>query len=338
MHQHSGRSKGFLLLLSTLKFVATARLNPLLIIVGPTASGKSRLALDLAAEFNGEVVNCDSLQLYSGLDIGTAKTPIAEQGNIPHHLIDVLPPTAVFTAGDYAAVARPIIADIAARGRLPIVTGGTGFYLRALLDGLAEGPTRDNALRARLSARESLRPGSLHRLLMRLDPATSARIHPNDTNKLIRALEICLRARRPASQVFLQGRQPLQGFSTLKIGLDPPRAALHQRIDMRTRVMFEAGLLTEVENLLAQGVPADAKAFESIGYKETLAVLQGRLSLPEGIELTTIATRQYAKRQMTWFRRDPDISWIQAFGDTPAAFEQAASLVRCLLAEFTSVN
>jgi len=318
--------------------VASSRLHPLLVIIGPTASGKSTLALHLAIRFGGEIVNCDSLQIYQRLDIGTAKTPQSERAGIPHHLIDILPPDTVFNAGDYAALARPLLHEIAARPRLPIVAGGTGFYLRALLDGLAAGPVRDESLRLRLAARESRRPGSLHRVLSRLDPPTAARIHPNDTHKLIRALEICLRARVPASEVFLQGSQPLEGFEVLTIGLDPPRHLLHQHIEARTRAMFEAGLLDEVRNLLNQGVPADAKAFESIGYKESLAVLQGSLSVPEAVELTAIATRQYAKRQMTWFRRDPRICWIPAFGDNPDTLVKSSDLVGRFLGKFTSID
>jgi len=312
--------------------VDSSPLRPILVIVGPTASGKSTLALKLASEFRGEIVNCDSLQIYRGLDVGTAKTPPAERAGIPHHLIDILPPTAVFTAGDYAAAARPLLAEISARHNLPIVTGGTGFYLRAMIDGLADGPTRDDALRGWLSSRESRHPGSLHRLLRRFDPPTAGRIHPNDLNKLIRALEICLRSRRPASELFLLGNRPLEGFAVLKIGLDPPRPDLHRRIAQRTQALFDSGLLEEVLRLLEVGVPPNAKAFESIGYKESLAVLQGRLTQPEAVELTTIATRQYAKRQMTWFRRDPTIQWVPQFGDDPEALKWAQNR----LPEFTT--
>ena len=305
---------------------------PLLAVVGPTASGKSHLALHLAAESGGEIVNCDSLQIYRGLDIGTAKTPPAERMAIPHHLFDILPPDAVFSAGEYAALGRSLLAEITARGRLPVITGGTGFYLRALLEGLAEGPRRDDRLRARLSQAEQRHPGCLWRVLTRFDRVTAERIHPNDHHKLIRAVEICLLARRPASALFRAGRPALEGYRTLKIGLNPPRAELKQRIARRSVAMFAGGLADELRGLLAGGLTRDAKALESIGYKECLALIEGRLSEPEAIDLTTIATRQYAKRQLTWFRREPDIRWIDGFGDDPAALAQA----RALLAELRS--
>ncbi len=301
-----------------------------MVVAGPTGSGKSHLALALATRFQGEIVNCDSLQIYRALDIGTAKTPVADRGDIPHHLLDFLEPTEIFNAGGYAKLARPVLQDIAARGRLPILAGGTGFYLRALLDGLNDGPVRDDGLRSRLLARK----GSLHRLLVRFDPITAQRIHPNDRNKTLRALEICLLARRPASDLFRAERQPLQGFRVLKLGLNPPRRLLHQRIEARAHRMFESGLMEEVRQLLAQGVPPGAKAFESIGYKECLQLLDGHLNLAQAIELTTIATRQYAKRQITWFRREPDIHWIDEFGDAPLAVQRAFALV----AEFTHTS
>ena len=312
--------------------------HPLLVVAGPTCSGKSALALAVARAIEGEIVNCDSLQIYRGLDIGTAKTPPAERAGVPHHLFDLLEPWEVFSAGAYARVARQTLSDIRSRGRVPVVAGGTGFYLRALIEGLAEAPPRDEALRARLLERESRRKGSLHRILRRLDPATAASIHPNDVQKTVRALEICLRARQPASRLFEQGRKPLQGFRALKLGLRPPRQHLIDRIHERTHRMFEAGLLDEVRGLLERGVPRDAKALESIGYKEALACLEGSLSLPEAIERAAVATRQYAKRQMTWFRKDPGIHWLNGFGDDPKIEAEALNLVRRFLAEFPSVN
>lgn len=301
-----------------------------MVVAGPTGSGKSHLALALAQRFDGEIVNCDSLQVYRGLDIGTAKTPLAERAGIPHHLLDFLDPWEVFNAGDFVKIVRPVLAEITDRGCLPILAGGTGFYIRALLEGLNEGPSRDDQLRERLLTRK----GSLHRLLSRLDPATAQRIHPNDRNKTLRALEICLLARRPASSVFQADRQKLDGFRALKIGLNPPRPALHERIAQRSRAMFEGGLVEEVRSLLAAGVQASAKAFESIGYKECLQYLDGAITLPQAVELTTIATRQYAKRQLTWFRRESDIQWMDWFGDDPAAVERASDWIR----EFTCTS
>ena len=216
-------------------------------VAGPTGSGKSDLALLLAEKFDGEIVNCDSLQVYRHFDIGTAKLPLAERRGIPHHLIDILNPDQLFTAGEYARLARTTIAEISARGRLPIVAGGTGFYLRALLEGLFEGPVRDQPLRDRLSAREARRPGSLHRLLRRLDSAAAGKIHANDIPKVTRALEICLLTRQPVSRLFQRGRDALRGYRTLKLGLLPDREALNPRLDARCAWMFEHGLVEEAQ-------------------------------------------------------------------------------------------
>ena len=306
-------------------------ISPLVVVAGPTASGKSALALELALRFRGEIVNCDSLQLYRGLDLGTAKAPAAERRLVPHHLFDILDPREVTTAGDYAVRARRVLREIAHRGALPIVVGGTGFYLRALLDGLAPGPRRDEALRARLARMELRRSGRLHRLLRRLDPATASRIHPHDTNKVIRAVEICLLSRRPAAELFLEGRPALEGFRSLKLVLDPERKALHERIAARTRTIFAAGLVGEVQALVAQGVPADAKAFESIGYHEATEVLAGRMPEDRAIDSTIIATRQYAKRQLTWFRREPLAIWIDGFGDNPQIIQNVTEITRQFL-------
>ncbi len=308
--------------------------HPLLVILGPTCSGKSSLALEVARRLHGEIVNCDSLQLYRGMDIGTAKTPPEERAGAPHHLFDVLEPWEVFSAGAYARAARAVLEEIRARGALPVVAGGTGFYLKALLEGLAEAPPRNEALRARLLDRERTRPGSLHRILRRLDRRTAASIHPNDVQKTMRALEICLALRRPASAVFAAGKRPLAGYRTLKLGLRPPREALVARIYGRTRRMFEQGLIEEVRSLLARGVPATAKAFESIGYKQALAVLQGRLQPEDAVELAAIATRQYAKRQMTWFRREPGVEWFEGFGDDSQTAAWAVGRAAAFLGEF----
>jgi tRNA dimethylallyltransferase len=288
--------------------------NPLVLVLGPTGAGKSDLALEIAAQFDGEVVNCDSLQLYRGFDIGTAKTPVSERRGIPHHLIDILDPREEFTAGEYARVARPVLRDISARGRLPVVAGGTGFYVRALLEGLFPGPSRDEGLRQDLAQREQRRGGFLHRALRRFDPPAAARIHANDRNKLIRALEVCITARRPLSEMFQSGRDPLTDFQPLKIGLDPPRDELYARLEERCRRMLSGGLIDEVRSLLLAGAPAAAKPFQSIGYKEALAVIEGRLAVDEALALMQRDTRRYAKRQLTWFRREAGIHWLSGFG------------------------
>ncbi len=300
--------------------------SPLVVVAGPTASGKSDLALELALRFHGEIVNCDSVQLYRGLDIGTAKTPRELRRGVPHHLLDVFDPAELATAGDYSSRARPILREIAGRGALPIVAGGTGFYLRALLEGIAEGPSRNEPLRARLARMESRRPGRLHRLLHRLDAEAAQRIHARDLNKLIRALEICILSRRPASHLFRDGSIPLEGFRVQKIVLEPGRKALHERIAARTRQIFAAGLLDEVRELIAQGASMDAKPFESIGYRESLEVLRGRMSLEEAVEATTIATRQYAKRQITWFRREAGATLVHGFGDDPSIIDDLTQM------------
>jgi tRNA dimethylallyltransferase len=307
----------------------------LIAVAGPTASGKSHLAIRLALAFDGEIVNCDSLQLYRGFDIGTAKPTAAELASVPHHLIGVLDPWEESNAGHWARMASEVISAISARGRVPIVAGGTGFYLRALLDGLAPGPERNPGLRIRLAAREQRRTGFLHRLLRRLDPPTASRIHANDTNKLTRALEICIAAGQPASSVFSTGKQGLKGYRTLKLVLDPPRDALLEAIEARTLSMWKRGLDLEVQQLLQEGLPPSAKPFESLGYKETLAYLQGGMTREEAIERTTIGTRQYAKRQLTWFRRESDVIWLTGFGQQPEVEGQALAAAGAFLSEFT---
>ena len=300
---------------------------PLVVVAGPTGSGKSGLAIALAETFQGEIVNCDSLQLYRHLNIGTAKTPAAERHGVPHHLFDIVNPDEVFTAGDYSRMARAAVTEIAARGKLPIVAGGTGFYLRAFLDGLFPGPSRNEDLRARLARR----PASLHKLLHRFDPAAAVRIHANDTKKLIRALEVCLLARKPISALHAAGAEPLTGFRILKIGLDPPRAELVERLNHRCINMFAAGLTAEVRQVMALGYGPASKAFESIGYREAILLTEGRLTEEEALAATQIATRQYAKRQRTWFRREPGMVWLEGFGDHIQTIETAKGLVQNFL-------
>lgn len=306
---------------------------PLVAVAGPTGSGKSDLALRLAENFAGEIVNCDSLQVFRHFDIGTAKLPLAARCGIPHHLIDIADPDRLFTAGEYARLARAAIADISARGRLPIVAGGTGFYLRALLDGLFAGPERDPDLRTRLAARERRRPGSLHRLLTRFDPEAAARIHPNDVPKVTRATEVCLLTRRPVSELFREGRDPLTGYRALKLGLNPDRDTLYQRLDTRCEAMFSGGLVEEVQGILALGFAPTAKPFESHGYKQALQLLSGELNLHNAIFYAKRNTRNYAKRQLTWFRREPGLEWLQGFGDSAGVPEAALARVRGFLGE-----
>lgn len=296
-------------------------------VLGPTGAGKSALALDIAERFGGEIVNCDSIQLYRGFNTGAAKLPEAERRGIPHHLFDVLDPGEECTAGAYARMARRVIVDVAARGRLPVIAGGTGFYVRALLEGLFPGPARDDALRRELARREERRRGFLHRALRRFDPAAAARIHANDRNKLIRALEVCITARKPISKMFETGRDALAGFRLLKLGLNPPRQQLYARIEERCRRMLESGLLDEVRELLRSGVSPSAKPFQAIGYKEALAAVQGRMSAENALALMQRDTRRYAKRQMTWFRRERDMRWLSGFGTEPEIRSYALNIV-----------
>jgi tRNA dimethylallyltransferase len=298
----------------------------LIAVVGPTGAGKSALALDIAETFQGEIVNCDSLQLYRGFDIGAAKTPWSERRGIPHHLLDILSPAQTFSAGEYLRSARAAVAEISTRGRLPVVAGGSGFYLRALLEGLPPMPMRDAALRARLALRERRRPGSLHRLLARLEPNAARRVHSNDVQKLTRALEVRILTRKSIpSSGFAES---LQKFRTLKIGLDPDRASLYSRLDERVQRMFEAGLVEEVTRLLAEGATGAEKPFESLGYKQALRLVRSETALEQAIASTQLETRRYAKRQWTWFRRDSQVHWLRGFGDDVYVRAQAFEIVQ----------
>lgn len=316
---------------------ADAANAPLVAVAGPTGSGKSDLALEIAQQFNGEIINCDSLQVYRYFDIGTAKLPPGQRRGIAHHLIDILDPDELCTAGEYARLARETIQAISQRGRLPILAGGTGFYLRALLDGLFAGPSRDQSLRDRLSRREARHAGSLHRLLTRFDSSTARKIHPNDVPKVMRALEVFLLTRRPASELFEQGRDSLRGYRTLKLGLLPDRETLNQRLDQRCAAMFENGLVEEVRHILSLGFAAQSKPFESHGYKQALQTIDGELNLREAIFYAQRNTRQYAKRQLTWFRRERDLVWLQGFAETAGIRENALALVGRFLTNRTAV-
>ena len=303
-----------------------AQTDPLaVLLLGPTGSGKTALSLELAGHFNGEIVSCDSVAVYRGMDVGTAKPSAEERARITHHLIDVAQPNQPFTAGEYSRRARAALRDISARGRLPIVTGGTGLYLRAMTAGRFAGPERQTELRARLElSRNKHTEGWLHRLLKRLDPASAARIHANDTPKLIRAIEVCLAVRKPFSAVL--GRDPLTGFRLLRIGLNPPRKALYDRLNRRAATMFASGLIEEARGLLA--LYGLVKALDSLGYRQAMAVLAGTLSEEAGIAAAQQGHRNYAKRQLTWFRREPEVHWIEGFGDEPETLRRTAELVQ----------
>jgi tRNA dimethylallyltransferase len=306
---------------------------PLVVIVGPTASGKSALGVQLAQRFGGEVVSCDSTQVYRGFDVGTAKPTVKERAGIPHHLLDLLDPHEVFTAGDYRRRALEVLADLRARGKLPVLTVGTGLYLRALLEGLADAPLRSEELRARLRARAERRaPGHLHRLLAKMDPESAARIGPRDTSKLVRAIEVSVLAGKTITELHRAGRHRLEGFRSIKIGLVPARADLYERIEQRTVEMMDHGWPEEVKGLIAHHVHAEAKPFSFIGYREVRSHLEGKLDLPNAAKSIQQATRRYAKRQLTWFRKEPDVRWFEGFGDDSATSREALSYVENELA------
>jgi len=292
--------------------------DPLLIvIVGPTASGKTALSLAVAEKFNGEIVNCDSVAMYREFDIGTAKPSAAERGRVPHHLFDCVEPTHDMTAGEYARQARRVLGEITSRGRLPIVVGGTGLYVRALLEGLFSGPERSEELRGRLRKRAAERGSQhLHRILRRLDPVTAGKIHGNDTPKLIRAIEVCLASRQKMSDLWQQGRDPLYGFRIQRFGLDPDRAALYERINQRAEQMLQQGLIEETEVLLRK-YGRNARPLMSLGYKQAAEFLRGEETREQALVKIQQAHRNYAKRQMTWFRREPEVMWLHGFGEEP---------------------
>jgi tRNA dimethylallyltransferase len=301
--------------------------RPLLVVIlGPTGSGKTTLSVALAQQFDGEIISCDSVAVYQGLEIGSAKPSAGQRKQVPHHLLDVVTPDAFYTAGDYSRAARTAIVAIAARGKLPIVTGGTGLYLRALLQGLFPGPQRSASLRDRLLRKAEARgPAVLHRILKRLDPASAARVHANDVAKVIRAIEVTLSAGQPMSEAWKEGREPLTGYRVLRLGLDPERLQLYERINARARAMFAEGLIEETRDLLARYGPSPALA--SLGYRQAAQFLDGSLTLEQAIAAASQGHRNYAKRQLTWFRREPEVSWLKGFGDDLSVYAEAERLV-----------
>jgi tRNA dimethylallyltransferase len=301
----------------------------LVVILGPTASGKSALGISLAERLNGEILVCDSTQVYRHFDIGTAKVPRAEQRGIPHHLVDLVEPHEVFTAGDYRRRAIDALDDVRGRAKLPILTAGTGLYLRALLLGLADAPTRSEELRERLRERVRLRgPESLHKLLAKLDRETATQIAPRDTQKIIRAIEIRVLTGKPVGEIHRGGRDSLQGYDVTKIGLVPPRAELYARIDARVGAMIDAGWEEEVRSLVANGVPPDAKPFQFIGYSQLCERIASGQGPGDAVKQIQQATRRFAKRQITWFRREPDVRWLPGFGDDPDVADEALRMAQ----------
>ena len=303
---------------------------PLLVVAGPTASGKTALALRLAEELGGEIVSCDSVAVYRLMEIGTAKPTLEERARVTHHCLDLYWPDEACTAGDYARHAREAIVGIRERGRIPIVAGGTGLYLRALLEGLAPAPQRDDALRERLRERVE-RKGSawLHRLLRRLDPRAAELIHANDVPKLIRSIEVTLAARQPQTEQWQAGRDPLRGYRVLQMGLAPERERLYARINGRAAAMFERGLVAETEMLRERFVEG-CRALGALGYAQAMAVLRGEMTLDEAVATAQQGHRNYAKRQGTWFRREATIRWLPGCGDEKAVQDEALALAKAL--------
>jgi tRNA dimethylallyltransferase len=291
---------------------------PIVAIVGPTASGKSDLGLFLAECFNGEIINYDSVQIFRHLNIGTAKPSREERMRVPHHMIDIREPTEIFTAGDYQREARAVLEQIRTRGRLPILVGGTGLYLRALTEGLFNGPSRSVYWRNRLEMLAERKGRTyLHRMLKRLDPVAASRIAERDKPKVIRALEVRLETGKALSQhLDERPREPITGFKVHVVGLNPPREELYERIEERVCRMFQAGLVDEVRGLLSKGIPPSAKPFEAIGYRHVISNVDSCMPREETIRIIQRDTRRYAKRQMTWFRKQSDVSWFDGPGDS----------------------
>jgi len=297
-------------------------------ILGPTASGKSALGLALAKRFGGEIISCDSTAVYKGFDIGTDKVPLAEQEDVPHHLVDLVEPSCEYTAADYARDAMRAIVDIRCRGRLPILVGGTGFYYRALVRGLFPGPARDPAIRGRLE-RIAARRGveRLHRWLARVDPPSATRIQSRDLVRIVRALEVYLKSGRPLTQHFAETRAPLEGWSVVGMVVAPPWAEITDRIARRVDVQFARGIVDEVRQALAIGVPATSRPFTGYVYRRVLEHVRGERDEAATRELIVRENRHYARRQLIWFRKEPNLVWIHRAGERADAIDEAGRAI-----------
>ena len=303
--------------------------KPILAVVGPTASGKSTLAIELALQINGEIINCDSVQVYQGIQIATAKVPPTERRGIPHHLIDFVSPTINYTAGDWAREAAAKINEIEERGHLPILAGGTGLYLRALRRPFFASPPTDETLRQRLTAiRERRGAEHLHRLLQRFDPKSAKELYPRDWPRVHRALEVRLQTGLPMSAQKGKRPEPVESARRIRLlALNPPREQLYQVINQRTEAHFAAGLVDEVRELIAQGVPPQSNALGAHGYRRVVEYLNGSRDLESAIEQTKLDVRHYAKRQLTWFRHEVGVEWFAGFGIEKAVQEEALRAV-----------
>ncbi len=301
--------------------------KPILAVVGPTASGKSTLGIELALKLGGEVINCDSVQVYQEIQIATAKVSVAEQRGIPHHLIDFVPPHVNYTAVEWAREAMIKIAEVEARDRVPILVGGTGLYLRALRTPFFPSPTTDPALRQRLNKlRDQRGPEHLHRILKRLDPASAQELFPRDWPRVQRAIEVRLQTGKPMSAQKASRPIPPESVQRIRMfALNPPRDVLYRKIDERTETHFRAGLVDEVKSLLAKGVPPDSNALGAHGYRRVVEHLRGERDLQSAIEQTKQDIRNYAKRQMTWFRGELEVQWFTGFGDQDAVWNAVSA-------------
>ena len=308
---------------------ADPNFKPIIAIVGPTASGKSTLGIDVALELKGEIINCDSVQVYQGIEIATAKIPINERRGVPHHLIDFVPPQINYTAGEWAREAVATIEDIERRNRVPILVGGTGLYLRALRTPFFPGPQTDAELRRRINLIREIRGTEyLHRLLKRLDPQSANELYPRDWPRVQRAIEVRLQTGEPMSEQKVHRPQPHESAERLRIlVLNPPRAELYRIINERTEKHFAAGLVEEVQTLLAQGVPAESNALGAHGYRRVVEYLKGKRDLASAIEQTKQDVRNYAKRQLTWFRREPAF-WFDGFGHDEMAKKAVLAAIK----------
>ena len=303
------------------------RAPSIIAIVGPTASGKSELGIELAQRIGGEIVNCDSVQVYQGIQIATAKVPFAERRGVPHHLIDFVSPFVNFTAADWSRAAIEKIEEIEARGHAALLVGGTGFYLRALRQPFFDSPPTDEELRARLTqVRERRGPEHLHRILQRFDAAEAAKLNLRDWPRVQRAIEFCLQTGEPISrQRPLRPEPPPLASRIQIIALSPPRQELYARINERTETHFANGLVEEVRRLLDEGVPASSNALGAHGYRRVVEFLRGQRDLDSAIEQTKLDVRHYAKRQLSWFRHEVGVEWLEGFGDDPKVQKRALS-------------
>jgi len=304
-------------------------MKPLVVaILGPTATGKSALALAMAERFGGEIVNCDSTAVYRGFDIGTDKIAAADRRGIPHHLIDIADPTDEYTAAQYARDAAAVIRDAHARGRLPILAGGTGFYYRALTRGLFPGPAKDPAMRARLEAIAARRGVAfLHRILRKVDPESALRIQPRDLKRLVRALEVFFLTGRPLTAHFADTASPIADLDVLAVALRLPAADIAERVARRVDEQFARGLLDEIRGLLARGIPENARPFGGLVYRQAMEHLRGVRDEPSTRALIAQENRRYARRQLLWFRKEPNLSWFDGPGDAVPAIDAVHRLI-----------